>query len=100
MFSRLPPANITIVCAADNGFTFDVYGDDENEVADRLDDDVRIIGYVILGSSLFWLFGRMRWMGNAMFFSLQFMFISMAIVDDFNPMMASLGQLKAVTGYN
>jgi hypothetical protein len=59
-----------------------------------------IFGYLILGSAFLYIFGRLKWMGNLLFFSLQFQYLSMVIIPVYTPMLAGLSQIKTVMGYN
>jgi hypothetical protein len=59
-----------------------------------------ILGYLILASAFLYIFGRMKWLGNLLFFSLQFQYLSMVIIPRFTPMLSGLSQIKTVMGYN
>jgi hypothetical protein len=59
-----------------------------------------ILGYLILASAFLYIFGRLKWIGNLLFFSLQFQYLSMVIVPRFNPMLSGLSTIKTVMGYN
>ena len=60
----------------------------------------KIFSYLILFSAFLFIFGRLKWMGNLLFFSMQFQYLSMILIPHFNPMLAGLSQLKTVLGYN
>ena len=54
----------------------------------------------MLLSAIMFMFGDMKWMGNLLFFSLQMEWFAMAWLDEFEPMMAAIGEMKRVMGYN
>lgn len=59
-----------------------------------------IVGYLILASAFLYIFGRLKWMGNLLFLSLQFQYLSMVFIPRFTPMLGGLSYVKIVMGYN
>jgi hypothetical protein len=59
-----------------------------------------IMGYLIFASAFLYIFGRMKWIGNLLFLSLQFQYLSMVFITKFTPMLGGLSQIKTVMGYN
>jgi hypothetical protein len=54
----------------------------------------------MLGTAFLFIFGRLKWVGNLLFFSLQFQYISAAIIPKYNPILHGLAQMKPILGYN
>jgi hypothetical protein len=54
----------------------------------------------MLATAPFFIFGRLKWVGNMMFLSLQFQYINMIIINKFSPMLSGLSYFKAVMGYD
>lgn len=90
IFSRLPPANVTMLMDSDNGFLLIYYTDTQYKVADSIQYVCQILGYLMLISAFLFIFGRLKWFGNLLFFSLQFMYLSMLFIPEFTPMLAGM----------
>jgi hypothetical protein len=99
-FSIMPAANCTYICRSHTAMRLKVYTTQQYSVAKALYYTARIFGYLILGSSILFCFGRLKWMGNSLFFSLQFQYISTAYVVYFTPILSGFGELKMVMGWN
>ena len=100
VFSLMPPANVTIKCVSDNGFEMIVYSDNDYAVAAGFHYASTILGYFMLASAPLYIFGRLKWVGNMLFLSLQFQYLNMIILDRFTPMIEGLSWFKYLTGYN
>lgn len=59
-----------------------------------------IFSYIILASSILFCMNKFKWIGNSMFLSLQFMYLSMTVLDYLTPMQVAFAKTKMVTGYN
>lgn len=100
IFSQLPPTNCTFQLNSDNGFELKPYTSMQYKVAGIFHYIAMALGYLILASAFLYIFGRLKWMGNLLFFSLQFQYLSIIIVPRFNPMFSGLSMVKTVMGYN
>lgn len=54
----------------------------------------------MLGTAFLFIFGRLKWVGNLLYFSLQFQYISTVIIPKYNPILHGLTQMKPILGYN
>jgi hypothetical protein len=54
----------------------------------------------MLATAPLYIFGRLKWVGNMLFLSLQFQYLNMAILNHFTPMLSGLSYFKALMGYN
>lgn len=100
IWSQLPPTNCTFTLGSDNGFELHVYSARQYQVAAIFHYIAMIMGYLILASAFLYILGRLKWMGNLLFLSLQFQYLSMVFIPRYNPMLAGLSQIKTVMGYN
>lgn len=100
IFSRLPPANTTWPFHSYNGYITNMYTKAQYTVAKSFHYTCIIFGFLMFGSAFIFIFGRLKWMGNLLFFSLQFQYISMIVIQVFTPMLFGLSQIKTVMGYN
>lgn len=71
-FSIMPPANVTVKCVGSNAHYLYVYTDRQYAFAERFSYACLIFGYFILATSVLFLFGKLKWLGNMLFLSLQF----------------------------
>lgn len=99
-FSIMPPANVTIKCIASNGYKLDNYSEYQYAVSKSFRYVCLVFGIVILSTSLLYIFGRQKWVGNMLFLSLQFHYFNMAIIDKFSPMFGGISYFKILMGYN
>lgn len=100
IFSQLPPTNVTVQLFASDGFKLLVYTDMEYSIAISFHYISMIFGYLILASTFLYIFGRLKWVGNLLFFSLQFQYLSMIIIPSFTPILNGFSQIKTILGYN
>ena len=100
VFSKMPPANVTVKCVSDNGFEMIVYSDNDYTVAAGFHYACTVLGYFMLASAPLYIFGRLKWVGNMLFLSLQFQYLNIVILDRFTPMIEGLSWFKYLTGYN
>lgn len=99
-FSIMPPTNVTFKCYPDNGFQMIVYQDSEYAIASVFHYICTVVSYLMLASAPLYIFGRLKWVGNMLFFSLQFQYLNLCILDSFTPMIEGLSWFKYLTGYN
>ena len=96
----MPPTNLTLLCKTSNAYLLEVHSDSSYQVAISFRYVCQVLGYLMLASSPLYIFGRLKWVGNMLFLSLQFQYLNMAILDHFTPMLSGLSYFKAVMGYN
>jgi len=77
-----------------------VYSDNDFTVAAGFHYASTILGYFMLASAPLYIFGRLKWVGNMLFLSLQFQYLNIVILDHFTPMIEGLSWFKYLTGYN
>jgi hypothetical protein len=99
-FSAMPPANSTVQCISSNAFKLVVYTDKIYQIASNFRYVCLVFGFMMLASSPLYIFGRLKWVGNMLFLSLQFQYLNMAILNKFSPMLSGLSYFKALMGYN
>ncbi len=90
IFSILPPTNVTITMDTDNGYLLKYYTDNQYKAAESIQYITQILGYLMLVSAFLFIFGRLKWFGNLLFFSLQFMYLSMLYIPEFTPLLAGM----------
>jgi hypothetical protein len=99
-FSRMPPANTTVQCISYNAFELVTFSDKSYKIASDFRYVCLIFGYMILATAPLYIFGRLKWVGNMLFLSLQFQYLNMGILHKLSPMLSGLSYFKAVMGYN
>ena len=99
-FSQMPPANTTVQCISNNAFELILYSDKTYKIASDFRYVCLVFGFMILATAPLYIFGRLKWVGNMLYLSLQFQYLNMAILDKFTPMLSGLSYFKAVMGFN
>ena len=64
----------------------DVYKDSEYAVASGFHYACTVLSYLMLATAPLYIFGRLKWVGNMLYLSLQFQYINISILDRFTPM--------------
>jgi hypothetical protein len=100
IFSQLSSTNFTTQMYADDGYKLVAYTDLQYKISVSFQYISYIFGFLILASACLYIFGRLKWVGNLLFFSLQFQYMSMVVIPKFTPILNGLGMIKALMGYN
>jgi hypothetical protein len=100
IFSQLPPTNITVQLFSNDGFRLYAYTNVQYAISLSFHYINWVFGFLILASAFLYIFGRLKWVGNLLFFSLQFQYMSMILIPFFTPILSGLSQIKTVMGYN
>ena len=99
-FSKFNGTNQTLVLRATDGQKVLTYSPTEYKVSDELEVASYYVSCFILGTSLLFCVGYWKYMGNELFFAVQFAFMSYIASDYFTPHDVSVGRTRYVMGYN
>ena len=99
-FSQFSPANTTVQVSTNNGLKINAYSTANYEFAYNISYASLIVGWIAFAFAFLFCWYEWKQLGTELYFTIQFSWMSLVIMQYFTPTMVSLGTANNIMGYN